>query len=381
MRTRLAILVLAALPALNACKQEAPREVPTPTVSVALPTQRDVEVERDFVGEIRAVNEAEIRSKVTGRILELQFREGELVKMGQPLFKIDNDALAATVREAQAGVNNAQAALTKASADVARYATLVEKGTISRQQYDGAVATEAQAKAGLNAAQATLVNTQIMLKESAILSPYSGRIGRALVNVGAMVSAGQTLLATVSTTDAVQVNFALSEQDYLTLVRPFLESRPAGAPRPEIPAKLLLSDDSLYGEIGAITFSDRALSADTGTFAIAATFPNPKEVLKPGMYGRVRLVVARLPQAILIPQKAVQQILDKTFINIVSEGDVLTRKPIKTGYSVGTETVIKEGLNINDKVIVEGYHKARPGAKVKPQPTGDTSATDTTNAG
>lgn len=367
MHTRLAILVLAALPTINACKQEAPREVPTPTVSVALPTQRDVEVERDFVGEIRAVNEAEIRSKVTGRILQVQFREGELVQAGQALFKIDNDALAATVREAQAGVNNAQAALTKASTDVTRYAALVDKGTISRQQYDGAVATEAQAKAGLNAAQAALVNAQIMLKESAILSPYSGRIGRALVNVGAMISAGQTLLATVSTTNAVQVNFALSEQDYLTLVRPYLESRPAGAPRPEIPAKLLLSDGSLYADLGAITFSDRALSAETGTFAIAATFPNPKEVLKPGMYGRVRLVVARLPQAILVPQKAVQQILDKSFINVVAEGDVLSRKPVKTGYSVGGETVITEGLGATEKVIIEGYHKARPGGKVRSQ--------------
>lgn len=366
MRATLLSLLLT-LPLLSACQQEAPPAPPAPMVGVMTPVQRDVEVERDFVGEIRAVNEAEIRSKVTGRILEVQFREGELVQAGQPLFRIDNDTLMAGVREAEAGVNNAQANYAKASADVARYRQLVEKGTISGQQYDTAVAAEAQARAGLNAAQATLSNAQAMLKESAILSPYSGRIGRAQVNVGAMVSAGQTLLATVSTTEAVQVDFALSEQDYLALVRPALESRPAGAPRPHIPARLLLGDGSLYQESGEITFSDRALSPATGTFAIAATFPNSKEVLKPGMYGRIRLVVQRIPQAMLVPRKAVQQILDKTFINIVGGDDIVTRKLVKTGADVGGDTIVLEGLSASDRVIVEGYHKAQPGSKVRPQ--------------
>lgn len=382
MRTRLSILLFILMPIVIACKQEVAPPTPVPTVSVGKPSLRDVEVERDFVGEIRAVNQAEIRSKVTGRILEVQFREGEPVQAGQALFRIDNDSLAATVREAEAGVNNALAALAKASADVTRYKSLVEKGTISSQQYDSAVAAEAQAKAGLNASQATLTNAQIMLKESAIVSPYSGRIGRALVNVGAMISAGQTLLATVSTTEAVQVDFALSEQDYLALVRPQLEKRPVGAPRPHIPAKLLLSDGSMYNELGEITFSDRALSADTGTFAIAATFPNPKEVLKPGMYGRVRLVVAHLPQAMLVPQKAIQQILDKTFINIVAADETLVRKPVKTGATVGPDIVVNEGLSATDNVIVEGYHKARPGGKVRPMPVaGDAGTPVPNNAG
>jgi membrane fusion protein (multidrug efflux system) len=373
--------VLLALPMLSACKQETPPTPPIPTVGVASPVQRDVEVERDFVGEIRAVNQAEIRSKVTGRILEVQFREGELVQAGQPLFSLDNDTLMGSVREAEAGVNNAQANFARASADVARYRLLVEKGTISGQQYDTAVAAEAQAKAGLNAAQATLANAQAMLKESAILSPYSGRIGRAQVNVGAMVSAGQTLLATVSTTEAVQVDFALSEQDYLALVRPALESRPAGAPRPHIPAKLLLSDGSLYQDGGEITFSDRALSPETGTFAIAATFPNPKEVLKPGMYGRVRLVVQRLPQAVLVPRKAVQQILDKSFVNIVT-GDTMTRKLVKVGANIGDDTIVLDGISVADKIVVEGYHKAQPGGKVRTQPVNEAlPASSPDNAG
>lgn len=355
------------LPLLSACKEAAQPALMAPMVGVASPVLRDVDVERDFVGEIRAVNEAEIRSKVTGRILEVQFREGELVQAGQPLFRIDNDTLVAAVREAEAGVNNAQANYAKASADVSRYRALVEKGTISGQQYDTAVTAEAQAKAGVNAAQATLANAQAMLRESAILSPYSGRIGRAQVNVGAVVSAGQTLLATVSTTEAVQVDFALSEQDYLALVKPALETRPAGAPRPHIPARLLLSDGSLYGESGEVTFSDRALSPETGTFAIAATFPNPKEVLKPGMYGRVRLVVQHLPGALLVPNKAVQQILDKNFINVVTADETLMRKLVRIGASVGDETIVVDGISISDRVVVEGYHKAAPGSRVRTQ--------------
>jgi len=372
MRTLYSLVL--AIPLLAACGADTAREMPLPTVSTMAPSVRDVEVERDFVGEIRAVNEAEIRSKVTGRILDVQFREGQLVSAGQPLFKIDSDSLQEGVREAEASVNNAKAALNKARTDVARFQPLVEKGTISRQQFDTAVAAERQAKAVVDGTQAALASAQIMQRESALVSPYNGRIGRAQIKVGALATAGQTLLATVSTTEAMRVDFALSESDYLELVRPFLEKNAPGTQRAPITTKLILNDGSRYGYDGTITFSDRVLSADTGTFAISATYPNPNEVLRPGMFGRVRIVVSRLSQAILVPQKALQPVLDKVFVSVLGADNVVERRPVTVGARVGAEVVIVAGLAATDVVIVDGHHKARQGSKVQPVPVAASAA-------
>lgn len=339
---------------------------PVPEVTVQMPWRQDVNVERDFIGEIQASEEAEIRSKVTGRVLSVAFREGATVTRDQPLFRIDSDSLRASVNEARAGVAKAAADLALATKDAVRYKALVDKGTISRQQYDDAVARKAQAEAMAAAAKAQLEQAETQLRESAILSPYNGRIGRALVNVGALVMANQTLMATVSTTDTVRVDFALSEREYLEHVRPILESRQT---RTHLPLKLLLADGSLYTETGTLTFADRAISAETGTFALSATFPNPHEVLRPGMFARVRAVVAQLPQAQLIPQRAVQEVLDKTFVSRVDANAVVVRQPVELGARIGADVVVKSGLSDQDQVIVEGHHKVRPGAAVKVVPT------------
>lgn len=355
---------------LLACGEKPKASPPVPEVAVQVPQHRDVVVEKDFIGEVRAVEEAEIRSKVNGRVVSVEFREGALVRQGQPLFRIDSDSLKAAVDEASAGVAKAKASRLQAETDQARYKALVDKGTISRQQYDESVNQVAQTTAALAAAEAQLSQAQTMLKESAILSPYNGRIGRALVNAGALVAANQTLLATVSTTDAVRVDFSISEQEYLKAVRPRLE---ADLAPPKLSVRLLLADGSLYPDEGEITFTDRAISADTGTFAVSATFPNPHEVLRPGMYGRVRVKVATLPKAMVIPLRAVQEVLDKTFVSVVDGSDVVVRKPVQLGAQTGADIVVAGGLEDSDRVIVDGHHKARPGSKVKTVPVADTA--------
>ncbi len=366
-RTLSAFVVMAVALMATGCERAGQAEPMLPVVSTQKPMVQDIDVERDFVGQIRAVDEAEIRSKVTGRILSVQFREGQLVKQGQPLFKIDSDSLREQVREAEAQVNNTLAALNKAKTDVARYKPLVEKGTISRQQYDTAVATERQAKAQHDGATAALASASIMEREAALVSPYNGRIGRALVKEGALVSAGETLLATVSTTEAMQVDFAMSESEYLQYVVPYLKRAPTGQ-RPPVPARLLLNDGSLYDQQGLLTFSDRVLSAETGTFALSATFANPNEVLRPGMFGRVRIVVQRAQGAMLIPHKAVQPVLDKTFVSVVGADNLVVRKAVKLGAVVGENVIVVSGLDADDQVIVEGHHKARQGSKVEVKP-------------
>ncbi len=372
-----AMMALACL--MSACERARQSEPVLPVVSTMKPTIQDVDVERDFVGQIRAVDEAEIRSKVTGRILSVQFREGQLVKQGQALFKIDSDSLREQVREAEAQVNNAMASLNKAKTDVARYKPLVEQGTISRQQFDTAVAAERQAQAQYEGAKAALASASIMEREAALVSPYNGRIGRALVKEGALVSAGETLLATVSTTEAMQVDFALSESEYLQYVVPYLKRLPVGQ-RPPVPAQLLLNDGSLYDQPGMLTFSDRALSAETGTFALSATFANPSEVLRPGMFGRVRMVVQRAQDAMLIPHKAVQPVLDKTFVSVVGADNLVARKAVSLGAVVGENVIVINGLDATDQVIVEGHHKARQGSKVEVKPYQPITAEPATEA-
>lgn len=347
---------------LSGCDKPAPAGASPIQVSVQKPERRSINVERDFIGEIAAVEEAEIRSKVNGRVLSVEFQEGSLVKQGEPLFRIDSDSLLAALNEAKAGVAKAEADQTKVLADQTRYKTLVEKGTISRQAYDDIINKVAQAKAALESAQAQFTQAQTMMKESAILSPYNGRIGRAQVKIGELVTANQTLMATVSTTESVRVDFALSERDYLELVRPILESH---QPRPLIPVKLLLADGSLFPEEGLITFSDRTISSDTGTFAVAATFPNPQEVLRPGMFGRIRAVVKQIDNALLIPNRAIQEILDKNFISLVDSNGTVEQREVKLGAQANGFVQIVSGLSDGEQVIVDGHHKARPGTQVK----------------
>lgn len=361
MQTRALIAAVFCL-ALVGCDKPAPAGPSPVQVSVQQPERRAIEIERDFIGEVAAVEEAEIRSKVNGRVLSVEFEEGSLVQQGQPLFRIDSDSLLAALNEAKANVSKAQADQTKVLADQTRYKTLVEKGTISRQAYDDIINKVAQAKAALDAAQAQLNQAQTMMQESAIVSPYNGRIGRAQVKIGELVTANQTLMATVSTTESVRVDFALSERDYLQLVRPILESN---QPRPLLPVKLLLADGSLYPESGLITFSDRTISSDTGTFAVAATFPNPQEVLRPGMFGRIRAVVKQIDDALLIPNRAVQEVLDRNFISLVDSSGTVEQREVKLGAHANGFVQIISGLSEGEQVIVDGHHKARPGMQVK----------------
>lgn len=361
MQTRALIAAVFCL-ALVGCDKPAPAGPSPVQVSAQQPERRAIEIERDFIGEVAAVEEAEIRSKVNGRVLSVEFEEGSLVQQGQPLFRIDSDSLLAALNEAKANVSKAQADQTKVLADQTRYKTLVEKGTISRQAYDDIINKVAQAKAALDAAQAQLNQAQTMMQESAIVSPYNGRIGRAQVKIGELVTANQTLMATVSTTESVRVDFALSERDYLQLVRPILESN---QPRPLLPVKLLLADGSLYPESGLITFSDRTISSDTGTFAVAATFPNPQEVLRPGMFGRIRAVVKQIDDALLIPNRAVQEVLDRNFISLVDSSGTVQQREVKLGAQANGFVQIISGLSEGEQVIVDGHHKARPGMQVK----------------
>lgn len=363
MRIRLALL--APLLLIAACgKPPAPAQAPV-LVKVAPPAQRDANLYRDFPGQVAAMNEVEVRSKVTGIVLAEEFREGNIVQQHQVLYRLDSDSLNAQVDRAKGQLRDAEGQLTKAQGDVDRYQPLAAQGNIARKDLDNALARLEQAKGGVTAAKAELEQTEITLKDAVIRSPYTGRIERSKVNLGALVTANTTVLNTVSTTDTARFDFALSERDYLTYVRPIMEKRSAGERGKPAEVELYLADGTSYGIIGHIFFADRAFSSTTGTFALSAVFPNPKEVLRPGMYGRARLAMPPVKDALLVPQQAVQEVLGKAFLSLVGADNKVERRPVTLGERVGNEWIVRDGLKPGERVIVEGHHKVRPGQAVQ----------------
>ena len=366
---RLQIIVLTALFLLTACDKTDTTPSPSQTlVKATTPVEADTVIYRDFVGQITPAKLVEVRSKVTGMVLAEEFREGQIVAAEQVLYRLDTDSLQSQVEQAKGRLRDAEAVLNKAKMDVARFEPLVEKGTISRKEFDDALSAEEQANAEVATAQAQLEQTEIAVRDAVIRSPYQGRIGRSLVNVGALVVANQTVLATVSTTNEARFDFALSERDYLAYFRPYIESHPEGTTNKSIEVELFLADGSAYSEKGHTIFADRELSATTGTFALSALFPNPKEVLRPGMYGRARLAVGIEPNALLVPQQAVQEILGKHFLTLVDANNQVERRLVVMGLRVGTDWIVNDGLIADDMVVIEGHHKIFPGMTVQVEP-------------
>lgn len=362
------VVITCLLLLLSACSEPpAPPAALAPVKVVAAPPERrDTVVEKDFVGRVAATNEVEIRAKVTGLVTKVEFREGEEVSEGQVLFRLEADSLGANVNDARARLAQAEAEYTRTATEAGRYKLLADKGTVSRQTYDNASAAEKAAGATVASARAQLEQAQLSMKDAVIISPYSGRIGRALIKEGGLVSAGSTVLATVATTTTARFDFAINDKDYLALVRPRLESQASGEAVPPPPlVTLVLSDGSIYPGQGTISFADRALSEATDSLNISADFPNPAGVLLPGLYGRARLPVARFPDALLVPQRAVQEVLDRTFLTLVDSQGKAVQREVTLGPRTGEYWVVSAGLAPEEQVIIEGHHKVRPGMVVE----------------
>jgi membrane fusion protein (multidrug efflux system) len=349
----------------------------------------------DKVGEVRGSQEVDLRARVSGILLKTHFQDGTLVEEGQSLFSIDAREFRAQVASAQARVASAEANLYRARQDVARYQPLLADEAISRQVYDNAVATAEQAGAEVAAARAALQESQLGLDYADVRAPLSGRIGAAQVFPGGLVTAGQTVLATLSSDDPAWVYFTISESELLEFERKVAKGRVIKADDPIRTVRLILSDGSVYGLPGRINFGDRALDATTGTYRLRAEFPNPDHKLLPGLFARVRATGEQLQDALIVPDRAVQEQLGRYFVTVVGAGDKAELRPVALGSRFGNRQVIQSGLKPGDRVVAEGIQKARPGAQLKvipvtledfdrPAPAGagaDTSPANATPAG
>ncbi|MEG6585307.1 efflux RND transporter periplasmic adaptor subunit [Dendrosporobacter sp. 1207_IL3150] len=335
----------------------APQEVAVKAIQVI---QKDTPVTYEFVGEIVAKDEVPIKATVSGNISRKLVKGGDTVHAGQPLFEIDSRHYLAAVADAQAQVAQAQASLSNIRRDVARYKSLAAQGGIAAQALDTSISQSEQAQAQVNAYQAKLAQAENDLADTLIVSPIDGRIGVGELSVGGYVQAGSTVLATVSTVDPVQVRFSMSENEYLKFAR--IGNTPDAWGQN---LKLILSDGSQYPLPGKLEQIDRGLANQTGTLAMKAAFANPQRLLVPGMFARIVAIGETRAGAILIPQRAVQDMLGKTFVTVVGSNSEAVTKPVKLGPKIGNMQVVEEGLTVQDVVVVEGFAKTQPGSPLK----------------
>jgi membrane fusion protein, multidrug efflux system len=322
----------------------------------------------DKVGEVRGSQEVDLRARVGGILLQTHFEDGAVVEKGQLLFSIDAREYRAQVNSARAQVASAEANLYRARQDVARYTPLLADEAISRQVYDNAVAAAGQAQAQVDATRAALQEAELGLDYAAVRAPLRGRIGAAQVFPGGLVTAGQTVLATISSDDPAWVYFTISEAELLDFERRHPAGRDLAENDPLRNVQLILGDGSVYPLPGRINFGDRALDATTGTYKLRAEFANPNHALLPGLFARIRATGEKLENAMIVPDRAVQEQLGRYFLTVVGEGDKAELRPVTLGPRFGNRQVIQSGLEAGDRVVVEGIQKARPGSQLKVVP-------------
>ncbi|HEX4236116.1 MAG TPA: efflux RND transporter periplasmic adaptor subunit [Caldimonas sp.] len=343
---------------------------PPAEVGVVTVQPRPVGIVTELPGRLEASRVAQVRARAAGILLKREFREGSDVHAGQALFRIDPSSLQASVSAAQATLARAEASLTQAKAQVDRYQPLLAENAISKQDYTNAVAAQKTAEADVAAAHANLRTGQINLGYATVTAPISGRIGRALVTEGALVGQGEaTALALVQQIDPMYINFTQSTTELLALRRAVDSGRFRRADgKDSASVEVVLEDGSVYAERGKLLFTDLTVDPTSGQVTLRAEVPNPRGILLPGMYVRVRLEQAETPTGIVVPQQAVQRGSTGDSVMVVAADGTVAPRPVKVGSAQGGEWVILDGLKPGEMVMADGFQKLRGAAPVKPVP-------------
>lgn len=348
--------------------EKVPAQTPSiPEVEVVTVTQRDVPVFAEWVGTTEGLVNAKIRAQVTGYLAAQNYKEGTSVKKGDLLFEIDPRTFKAALDQAQAQLAIAKARLGKTELDVKRYRPLAKESAISQQELDDAVQANLAAKASVQAAEASVEQARLSLSFTRITSPVDGIAGSANAQMGDLVGPTQTGdLTTVSTVDPIKVYFPISEQEYLSLARDMIKT--GGVPQGRAKEiELILADGSVFPHKGEVSFAERQVDVKTGTIRIAVVFPNPRNLLRPGQFGRVRAVMDVRKGAVMIPQRAVLELQGSYRVAVVGPDNKAAIRPVKTGERVDSMWVITSGLNPGERVVVEGIQKVRDGMSVNPR--------------
>jgi membrane fusion protein (multidrug efflux system) len=371
-RRLLTLCLLAALGAAACAKKEAPPP-PPPVVDVAPVIQQDVPVYGEWIGTLSGFVNAEIRAQVGGYLLRQAYKEGSLVQKGDLLFEIDPRQYQAALDQAKGTLAQYQAMLTNAKIKVERYTPLAAQKAISQQELDDANTEERTAAANVASAQATVEKARLDLDWTKVVSPVDGIAGVAKAQVGDLI-APQTVLTSVSQVDPIKVYFNPSEQAYLEWTRrvgPVDKLIAAAATsKTEGRLELVLSDGSVWPHRGHGYLVGREVDVKTGTIQLAGLFPNPGNILRPGQYGKVRVVMETKKGALLVPQRAVSELQGSFQVAVIGPDNKVEIRAVQPGERVGNLWVIEKGLKPGDRIVVEGVQKVRPGMTVNPRPAG-----------
>src|SRR4051794_3479054 len=363
-----------------ACEKPVAVAPPPPEVYVAAVVQQDVPVYLDLVGQTQGFQDVDIRARVEGFIDTVNFREGSFVRKSDLLYTIDRKPLEAALAQANAELATTRARLAKADNDVARYVPLVAKQAVSQRELDDARAAQDAMRSQVEASKAAVDKATLDLGYVRITSPISGLVGTTQVKAGSLVGRGEsTLLTTVSVIDPIIFRVAIPEADYLRIIK--RDPTRAGQAGKASGIELTLADGTTHPRTGTVGPVERAVNNTTGTLGVQLYFPNPDNVLRPGQYGRARVLLETKAGALLIPQRAVQELQNLYSVAVVGADGKVAFRNVKVGPRLEALWVIEEGLKPGEQVVTEGLQALRDGMTVRTKPMPALGADATPNPG
>lgn len=365
----ISVVVLIAVMLLFGCKKKESAAPPPPAVEVVEVIQRDVPVKYEWIGTTDGLVNAVIRPQVTGYLVKQYYKEGDFVKKGQVLFEVDPRPFQAALRQAQGALAQARAQHANAKATLERVKPLAQENAVSQKDLDDATGAERSSFAAVTAARAAVENARLNLGFTKVTSLIDGIAGLARQQVGDLV--GPNLsgeLTTVSTIDPVKVYFSENEQAYTAFMKNFSSREEGFRSAEKLKIELLLPDGTLYPHEGKFYAADRQVDTRTGTLRMAALFPNPHGLLRPGQFVRVIVTADIKKDALLVPQRAVTELQQGYQIAVVGQNKLVEIREVKPAERVGNLWVIDAGIKAGDRVIAEGVQKVKQGMVVNPQP-------------
>ena len=357
------ISILLCIFSVGCTKKEKPVPVP-PSVTVVPTVMGNVISATEIIGQAKAYDEVDLVARVQGFLTKINFKEGTAVTKGQLLFQIEKDQYQALVESAQAMLMKAQAVFDNAEITYNRQKKLFDENATAKKNLDDATAAYTEAKANVMQADAELTTAKLNLGYTTINAPFDGRIGFYTYSEGNLVGPGSKKLANVVKLDPMRVQFNVSEVDLVNLQLNRLKDNSAA--KAEYVVTIQFQNGTLYAQEGKISFADNKVNSSTGTILVEALFPNPDQVLVPGMYVKVAVKDKEQKPALLIPQSSIQESQLGKFVLVVGTDNKVSQRVIKTGIRSGPSIQVVEGLKEGDMVIVEGLQKVRLGAEVKP---------------
>jgi RND family efflux transporter MFP subunit len=366
----LSVLVITFCLALGGCKREPPAlaATPPPVVMVSQPVERQITDYYEYTARTAAVNAVEVRARVSGYLVKINFRDGSMVKTGDLLFQVDPRPFQAVLDQAKGQVGQWEAKLARAEADTTRDQRLLPQRAVSQKDLDQAVSDRGEARAAIQSARGAVDKAALDLEFTRVTAPISGRVSRHLIDEGNLVTADSTLLTTIVSIDPMYAYFDADERSVLHVRQLIREGKVQSARTVDtMPVLLGLADETGFPHRGTINFVDNQVNPQTGTLRLRGVFPNEDEALEPGYFARARVIIGQPRSALLVTERAIDTDQGQKIVYVVNDKNEVVSRPISLGALHDGLRVIEEGVQPGERVIVNGLLQVRPGIIVEPK--------------